>query len=105
MSVVLQNVGGILSAAKRQAFAQDRRILQLAVDTYYATVQPNSYPTIDLTVPGVISFTRLVNANELHGVPMSASPAGHADAPDGGSYVWYLDANGLITTTFTGSYP
>ncbi len=105
MSVVLQNVGGVLSAVRHAAFNQDRRTIQMAVDYYYAALHPNRYPTADLTAPGVISFTRLVNANLLHGVPLSAAAAAHADAVGVGSYTWYIDASGAVTTTFSGSFP
>lgn len=105
MAVVLQNVGGVLSAARHAAFNQDRRTIQLAVDYYYAAIHPNQYPTSDLTAPGVISFTRLVSANLLHGVPFSAAQAAHADAAGFGSYTWYIDASGAVTTTYGNAYP
>lgn len=105
IAVVWQSVGGVLTAARHQAFNQDRRTIQLAVDTYYAVFSPNKYPTADLTAPGAISFNRLVNANTLRGVPLSAAQTLDERSPGYGSYTWYIDAAGTITTTFAGSYP
>ena len=105
MTVVLQNVGGVLTAARHQAFNVDRRTIQLAVDYYYAAIHPNKFPTDDLKAPGVISFTRLVDASTLRMVPLSAAQAAHQDSAGFGSYTWYIDAGGGVTTTFSGTYP
>jgi prepilin-type N-terminal cleavage/methylation domain-containing protein len=105
MAVVWQNVGGVLSAARHAAFNQDRRTIQMAVDTYYAAIRPGKYPTADLTTPGVISFTRLVDANSLRMAPLSAGQPAHPDGVGLGTYTWYLDAGGAITTTYSGTYP
>lgn len=100
IALVTPNVVGLLNAAREDAFYTDHRLIQMAVDQYYLSIAPGYYPTNDLTAPGVISFTRLIQADLLRAVPQSAEQRSHPDAPGGGHYTWAINASGVVTTTF-----
>lgn len=102
MAIVVPNVGGLLGAGKESSFNADRATIQTAVDAYYLTRNPNVYPT-NGGAGGVVNFTYLVtNSNLLRTMPQSAGPA-HGGT---GSYTWYANSVGTITTTYTaGTYP
>lgn len=106
VAIVAPNVGGLLGTGKEQAFYTDKAIIQTAVDAYYLTQNPNRYPTTTGGA-GTISFTLLVTRTRLlREVPKSADRTAHPDAPGTGSYVWYVDSVGTITTTYkSGAYP
>jgi prepilin-type N-terminal cleavage/methylation domain-containing protein len=102
MSIVVPNVGGLLGAGKEASFDADKATIQTAVDAYYLTRNPNVYPTTGGT-GGAINFTYLVtNANLLRSMPQSAAAVNGGT----GSYGWYINSVGTITTTYTqGTYP
>lgn len=102
VAIVLPNVGGLLGAGKEQAFRADAATIQTAVDAYYLTRNPNTYPTSG-GGRGLLNFTYLVtNSNLLRTVPQSAGPL-HGGS---GSYAWYIDSVGTVTTTFmSATYP
>ena len=102
MAIVVPNVGGLLGAGKEASFSADRATIQTAVDAYYLTRNPNVYPTTG-GAGGAVNFTYLVtNSNLLRSVPQSAG-AVHGGT---GSYGWYVNSVGTITTTYTsGLYP
>ena len=100
--VVVPAGSGLLRSAKLQDFDADRAQLQTAVDAYYLTRKQNQYPTAGGGA-GLIDFTLLITeAVLLRKMPQSAGPL-HGGT---GSYAWYIDASGVITTTFLESvYP
>jgi len=100
IALVAPNVVGLLNAAREDAFYADHRLIQMVVDQYYLSIDPGHYPTSDLTAPGIISFTRLIQADLLRAVPQSADRRSHPDAPGGGHYTWMINASGVVTTTF-----
>ncbi len=102
VAIVVPNVGGLLGAGKEQSFNQDRATIQTAVDAYYLTRNPNVYPT-NAGGAGAINFTYLfTNSNLLRSVPQSASSTQGGT----GSYQWWINSVGTITTTYvSGLYP
>lgn len=114
-AVVVPNMTGFLGRGKDRSYEADQRVVQTAVDAYYTDTltRPGSpkYPTGNGTSGSAststyINMTHLVSGNYLKNVPQSAS----ADNPgaSGGSYSWYIDANGLVQSSPTyvaGVYP
>jgi prepilin-type N-terminal cleavage/methylation domain-containing protein len=104
VAIVVPNVGGLLGAGKKASYNADQATIQTAVDAYYLTRNPNLYPTDGSAGkgPGNINFTYLVtNAALLKTLPQSSNTGG-------GSYTWYVNAVGVVTSTpaFTeGTYP
>jgi prepilin-type N-terminal cleavage/methylation domain-containing protein len=102
VAIVVPNVGGLLGSGKQQAFNADIDSISTAVDAYYLSRKPPVYPTTGGGA-GNINFTYLVtNTAMLKTVPQSATPA----QGGAGSYLWGINAAGVITTTFiTNTYP
>lgn len=102
IAIVVPNVGGLLGAGKEASFNADRATIQTAVDAYYLTHNPNVYPTTGGR-GGAINFTYVVtDANLLRSMPQSAG-ALHGGS---GSYEWWINSLGTITTTFVaGQFP
>ena len=100
--VVVPNVSGLFRSAKLESFNADKAQIQTAVEAYHLTRPPNVYPTSGGGA-GLIDFSLLITqAVLLRTVPQSAGPA-HGGT---GSYTWYIDGTGTITTTFIDStYP
>jgi prepilin-type N-terminal cleavage/methylation domain-containing protein len=104
VAIVVPNVGGLLGAGKQASYNADQATIQTAVDAYYLTRNPNEYPTTG-GKGGNINYTYLVtNAAMLKTIPQSEVPARGGV----GSYTWYVNAVGVVTSTpgFTsGLYP
>ncbi len=116
-AVVVPNLTGFLGRSKDRSYEGDKNVLQAAVNAYYTDTlaRPGKpkYPTVNGTSGSAsantyINVTHLVSGNYLNAVPQSASTDNPGYASSGGSYSWYVDTNGIVTSapTFTANvYP
>ncbi|MBI2848986.1 MAG: prepilin-type N-terminal cleavage/methylation domain-containing protein [Chloroflexi bacterium] len=116
MAVVVPNLTGFLGRGKDRSYQTDQRQLQAAVDAYYTDTKARpgtpKYPTGAGGTSGsagtttYINMTHLVSEKYMRDVPQSSS----SDNPggSGGTYSWYVDADGIIRsvpTFISGKYP
>ncbi|GEM_PF-344448 len=121
-AVVIPNVSGFLGRGKERAFDTDKRLLQAAVDAWRTDIANragNPWPTVggvkgalsdnvllgvdtSATTSTVIKVSLLTTGTYLKGNDVVKSFAystgtgtGATNSPVG-SYVWYIDSNGLV---------
>ena len=91
----------LIGSGEEEAFATDKDLLQKIVYVYYVA-EDGVYPTFSGGA-GVIDFDKLIAGGYLAERPASAAELGSvkAAAIDGvRKYVWAIDAQGIITTTY-----
>ena len=121
-AIVIPNVAGFVSRGKERAFDADRRLLQASVDAWRTDIANrswNPWPTVggvkgaladsvalgvdtSTTASTVIKVSLLTTGNYLKGNDVMKSFAYSTGTGTGatntpvGSYVWYIDTNGLV---------
>jgi len=122
-AIAMPSVSGYLSSSKSRAFETDKRTLQAAVDAWRTDVVNRTsaaWPTVggiqgalaDGSANGVdigtdstaVKISTLATAGYISGadgvksVAYSTSPSSGTGATNSpvGSYVWYVDSNGLV---------
>lgn len=110
LAVVVPNLTGFLGRGQIEAWRQDRNVLQLAADGYYTDIASRAarrYPTLDGTSSDTptatvyINMTHLISEGYLRDVPRSSHASSGNPGGSDGTYVWFVDSRGVISSTAT----